>query len=359
MIAAGTPAKTTIELTLRGRVLAWLAALAIGAAWLGADPNARLAAAMLTTPLVVDFVAKRQRLHRVELRVAARRTVAGAPFTESVTAVHRGRRALRECQLLEARTMRTEAPALLPALLPDEPVRVELRQRSTQRGHLHTRVFQLVTSWPLGMFRARAAITVAADLVTEPARVALRVDLARAVADTEVAPRDRTQLPGPEFHSLREHVLDEDARAVHALRSATLATLVRRITHGRLPRTVGVVLDLRRAPGRAAGASRRFEWNLGAAATLLGQLRANGVQVRALVLAAATTDLLVQGPGREAELLTLLAEASPIAHRALPPETFAALRDLEHCFWIPAGGHHDAPELAALTGAVVIGRDRE
>jgi hypothetical protein len=67
----------------------------------------------------------------------------------------------------------------------------------------------------------------------------------------------------------------------------------------------------------------------------------------------------VQGPGREAELLTLLAEASPIAHRALPPETFAALRDLEHCFWIPAGGHHDAPELAALTGAVVIGRDRE
>lgn len=351
--------RTTLELTLRGRVLAWLAALAIGAAWLGADPNARLAAAMLATPLVVDLVAKHRRLHRTELRVGARRTIAGVAYTESVTVVNHGRRPLRECRIVEARTMRSEALALLPTLPPGTPVRVEVQQRSSHRGLLHQRVLQLVSHWPLGMFRTRASIAVAADLVTEPARVALRIDTPRAVADTEAAPRERTQLPGTEFHSLREHLPDEDARNVHALRSAALATLVRRVVHGRMPRTVGLVLDLRREPGRTSGASpRNFEWSLGAAATLLERLRANGVQVHTIVLAVATNELLVQGPGHECEFLTLLAAAAPAEHRTLPPETFAALRDLEHCYWIPAGGHR-APERTALNGIVVVEGERE
>ena len=352
---------TSIELTLRGRVLAWLAALAAGAAWLGGDPNARLAAAMLATPLLVDFIGKQRRLHQTELRVRARRTAVGTPFTESVTLTHRGRHPLRECLLAEPRTMRTEAPVLLPTLAPGVATRVELRQRSLQRSHVLERVFLLVSHWPLGMFRTRSVVSVAADLITEPARVPLQTDLVRAISDTEAAPRDRSQLPGPEFHSLREHQPEEDARAVHALRSAALGTLVRRVTHGRMPRQVGIVLDLRRPPGRALNQGlRRFEWSLGACATLLQLLRARDAEARVLVLAGEPADVLVQSPARATELLTLLAEASPSPHRTLPDELFATIRTLEHCFWIPAGAYLASPEFAAMPGPVtVVGGDYE
>ncbi len=346
---------TTLELTLRGRVIAWLAALAAGASWLGGDANARLAAAMLAAPLVVDLALKQRHLHRTGIRIAPRRTAAGAPFTESLTLVHHGRRPLRECLLLEPRTMRTEPPALLPSLRPLRPVRVEVRQRSVQRSHVLERVFVLVSQWPLGLFRTRSVVSVAADLVTEPARVSLQAELVRAVADTEAAPRERSQLPGPEYHSLREHLAEEDARAVHALRSASIGTLVRRVTVGRTPRTVGIVLDLRRPPGRSlAQGQRRFEWSLSACASLLHVLRASGAEAQVLVLAGEPARIHVRGPLQEGELLTLLAESTPSPHRTLPPDLFAALRALEHCFWIPAGAYLASPEFAAMPGHVTL-----
>jgi len=346
---------TSIELTLRGRVLAWLAALAGGAAWLGGDAHARLAAAMLATPLVVDLVAKQRRLHETGLSVAARRTAVGAAFLESVVVTHRGRVPLRECTLLEPRTMRSESPALLPTLRANVRTRVEIRQRSLQRSHVRERVFLLVSHWPLGMFRARAAVGVHADLVTVPARVALQLDLVRAIADTEFAARDRSQLPGPEFHSLREHLAEEDARAVHALRSASLGTLVRRITSGRKPRSVGIVLDLRRPPGRSQEhGARRFEWSLGACATLVHLVRARSAEARVLLLGTEPADIVVQGPGREEELLTRLAASSPSPHRPLPDGLFATIRQLDHCFWIQAAARAAAPELAAMPGQVTV-----
>jgi uncharacterized protein (DUF58 family) len=348
-------ASTSIELTLRGRVVAWLAALAAGASWLGDDTNARLAAALLAAPLLVDFVAKQRRLHKTTIRVGARRTVAGAVFTESLELVHNGRWPLRECLLTEPRTMRTEQPALLPTVPSGAPVRIEVRQRSWQRSHVLERVFLLVCHWPLGMFQTRSVVNVAADLVTEPARVTLQAELVRAIAETEAAPRDRSHADGPEFHSLREHQAGTDARAVHALRSATLGTLVARVTHGRMPRTVGIVLDLRRPPRRPLNQGhRRFEWSLGACASLLHELRTRGAEARVLVLAGEPADILVQGPARTAELLMLLAEASPTPHHVVPATLFATVQALEHCFWIPAGAYLAAPEFAAMPGTVTL-----
>jgi uncharacterized protein (DUF58 family) len=348
-------ANSTLELTLRGRVLAWLAALAAGASWLGGDANARLAAALLATPLVVDFVAKQRRLDRTEIHVAPRRTTAGAVFTESVQLTHRGRRPLRECMLAEPRTMRTEPAALLPELRAGEPCRVELRQRSPLRSHVLERVFVLVSHWPLGMFRTRSVVRVHSDLVTEPARVPLHPNLVPATDTSEWSADDRSPLPGPEFHSLREHQAEEDVRLVHALRSAALGTLVRRVNHGRLPRSVGIVLDLRRPPGRPLSqGQRRFEWSLGACATMLALLRARGSDALVLVLGEEPATIDVRGPLQERELLTLLAEAGPSPHRTLPPELFAAVQQMPHCFWIPAGAYLAAPEFAAMSGVVTL-----
>ena len=68
-----TPHSST-ELTSRGKVVLCLAGLAAGAAWIGGDENARLAAAMLAAPILIDFVAKQRRLHFTGVRLAARRS---------------------------------------------------------------------------------------------------------------------------------------------------------------------------------------------------------------------------------------------------------------------------------------------
>lgn len=352
---------STLEFTLRGRIVAWLAALAATAAWLGDNANARVAAAMLAAPLLIDFACKQRRLHETRIRVLARRTTAGAPFTERVTVEHTGRWRLRECMLAEPRTMRTEPPVLLPPLGPGQPTQASYRARSLQRSHVLERVFVLMSMWPLGMFRVRAIVPVVADLVTEPMRIPLAAEIVRAIAEREAAGIGQLPTPDAEFHSLREHVFGDDARAVHARRSASLGTLVRRVTYGRMPATVGLVLDLRRPPGRSLHqGTRRFEWSLAACASLVQRLRASSANVLVLAIDADPVTCLVQSDAQQAEFFTLLAEASPTPHRPLSPALFDALRKLEHCFWIPAGAYMASPEVAAMSGSVtVVGGDFE
>lgn len=344
-----------IELTHRGRVLAMLAGLAAAAAWLGDDANARLAAALLTAPLVVDFVTKQRHLQHTEVGVGTRHTAVGASFTERIVLTNRSTRPARECLLFEPRTMRVEPPILLTALLPHQPVRTSLRQRSLVRSHILERVFVLTSAWPLGLFRSRAVLVVPAELVTEPAPVPLRAELVHAIAERDAAHHLRTDVRGAEFHSLREHQPDEDARGVHALRSATAGTLVRRVLRGSLPRMAGIVLDLRRPPGRRLDQGiRRFEWSLGVCVSLVTHLRERGVDVMVLVIDNEPTRLLVRGPRQQAEFFTLLAEAAPVRHRAVPSDLFDELQRLEHCFWVPAGSFLASPEFAAMPGTVTL-----
>ena len=346
---------SSLELTPRGKAVVWLAVLAGGAAWLGDDENARVAAALLAAPVVVDFVAKQRRLHFTTIRVAPRTTMAGALYTERVCVEHRGRRPLRHCRMREPRTMRGEPAALLPTLTPFRSQPLELRQRSAVRSHVLERVFVLESEWPLGMFASRSVVSAAAELITEPARVPLRADVLDAAAEAESPPIDRAPLEGPEFYALREHTADEDARGVHALRSAALGTLVRRVTRGRTPATVGVVLDLRRAPGTPRGRGlRRCEWSLGACATLVEELLRRGSQARVLLVDATPELLDVHSPGQCTELMTLLAEASLSAHVAVPAPLLSEFETLTHSYWIAAGGFVQAPELRALPGDAVV-----
>ena len=208
---------------------------------------------------------------------------------------------------------------------------------------------------PWGCFHTRSIVSCETDLITEPARVALSGDVVDAAADAEAAPLDRSLLPGPEFLALREHQDSEDARGVHALRSASLGTLVRRVTRGRMPQQVGLVLDLRRPPRRHQGRGlRRFEWSLSACASLVEVFRGCGRDVRVLVLAEEPEQFDVRGPAQLTDLLTLLAEAGMARPHALPPDLLDAVQSLIHCYWIPAGGYHRAPEVRVLTGPVTM-----
>lgn len=342
----------TIELTLRGRILLLLVLMALAAAWMSGDGTARLAAALLAAPLFVDFVLKPRGLRHLQLWVGARRTSAGAPFVEEVAVQHKGRRPLRELLLREPRTGGRGDGALVELLRPGGSTRLPLAGRSNTRSHLLERVFEVSCSWPFAMLRVRAVLPVAAELVTEPARVPLGADVLRPAYEREMAPVDAVTLPGPEFHSLREYRDGEDARSVHALRSAALGSLVRTVTRGRMPREVGVVLDLRRPPCRPLllGA-RRFEWSLGAAASLLELLALRHVTAHVLVVASRSAQTVIDAPLKLQQFLTFLAEAAPSPHRTLDQSVQQALQHCEHCYWLAAGGHIDRAAMAR------VGRD--
>lgn len=351
-------AKTSIRFTLRGRVIGWLAVLATGAAWVGGDANARLAASLLAAPLLVDFLLKPRRLHAATLKVAPRRTIASALFVEHVSIEHGGRWPLRECLLLEPLTMRAEARSLLPPLPAGQPARIEIHARSKQRGRRLERTFVLATAWPLGLFRASAVVTGAAELLTEPARITIGADVTRRIVDRHSI-HDVARGPhGSEFHSLREQIVGEDARGVHARRSAAAGVLVRRVDHGSAPERVGIVLDLRRPPGSSRDRrSPRFEWGMSACATLVVELRRKGCSVRIFVVGDDIVERAVETFAAEREAMAMLAEATSVGHRTLPAEQLDALRRLEHCFWIPAGTRAAPTEIESLKTAITVVKD--
>lgn len=338
-----------LEITVRGRTMGLLALLATTGAWFTGDPVARLAASLLLGPLLVDLACKPWAIGRLRITFRPRRAVAGIPFTETLTVAHAGRRAMCELLLSEPRTMRSGALALVDRLASRSTAEVELACRATARGHLVERVVLAASGWPLGLFQVRAVLATPADLVIEPARVALSPEVLQALADRESAWTPQRRLPGDEFHALREYREGDDARAVHARRSAALGTIVCRVNIGRQPRDFGLVLDLRRAPDRStAPGPMHAERCLGLAASLVDALRADQNRLQVVVVGSRSVPLTVDGEAPRTKLLTLLAEAGTSAHRELEPAAFDSLRGAETVFWIPAGG-------AAVPGPETLG----
>lgn len=329
----------SLELTARGRTLGMLALMAAVGAWISGDPVARLAASMLLGPLLVDLACKPWSLGRIAISFRPRRAVAGIPFNETLTIEHPGLRPVREALLSEPRTMRSASLALVDRLRPRSRTEVELACRATARGHLVERVVLAASGWPFGLFRVRAVLTTAADLVIEPARIALSPEVLHALADRESAWTPHRRLPGDEFHALREYRDGDDARSVHARRSAALGTIVCRVNIGRQPRDFGLVIDLRRPAAAAVRTSpQHTERGLGLAASLLDALRPDSNRLHVVVIGSRAVPIAVDGEAARTKLLTLLAEAGTSPHRSTEAGAFDSLRGAETIFWIPAGG---------------------
>lgn len=345
--------RQSFETTARGRVVLALAAGSLLGAWLSGDANVRLAAGMLLAPVAVDFARKPRNLNGITVHVPPRRTVVGAPFRdELVLQLQRGQ-PVRDLLVAERRTR--GQPAFVAKLGTGARTTTVLGCVSGERSHLLERVFELRTEWPLGLFRVSATAVVATDFVTEPRRVPLRRDVVRAAAERQPSPHTRSHLPGDDFHALREHQPSEDARGVHALRSAALGSLVRTVVRGRLPRQIGIVLDLRRPPGRPLHQGRnRFEWSLSACATLLDEFRAAAATVHVFTIGTRTVHTVVQEQPQLRDLLTLFAELTASPHRPLEPHALLDLNGLETCYWIPAGGYHAQSEHSGLTVRIEV-----
>ena len=309
---------------------------------------------LLIATLLLQVLFQARRPERLRLHVGSRHTCAGQPFVEEIELQRPDTETpLRELTIHEPRTRSFRSEARIARLAPGERTRVELFCRSMYRGRRPRRRFEIETRYPLGLFGWRTTIEVESELITEPRRLEIPVELLRAALEGSPSHHSSDLLDGREYHSLREHAWSEDARRVHALRSASLGTLVRRVERGHRPRVLALVLDLRRAPGAELHLGQKlFEWKLSACATLLDELLRKGVHVHCLTLGAGEPSSdRIEDPSGARGFLAQLAGAAPCEHSAVDPKVFEELQDAESCYWIDAAGFRD-PGATELLGGV-------
>jgi uncharacterized protein (DUF58 family) len=339
--APGT--RTRLELMPRGRVVLVLLHLALAAAWLGEDDHARIAASLLATPLLVDLWTKLRNRPDVRLRIGPRRTIARAPYLEPVT-VEAGRSPVHALRFREPQTHVRDAGGMHVPFLPAGTSH-ELRSaaRSLRRGVVHERSFAGETAWPLGMFRWRIEVSVDARLLTEPARATLPPAILAALAAADAEARAGRRDGQDEFHALREYRDGEDARLVHARRSAALGEPVRRVLRGSPAPRCAVVVDLRRPPGMPPSfGRRRLEQELSRAAALADAIEARGLALLGYVIGNASTERTESAAGAPpTAFLEALAVARSADYRILVDDELAELDSVDTCFWLAAGGHED------------------
>ena len=248
--------------------------------------------------------------------------------------------------------------AIVETLGPARAVKVRLHSRSRRRGHARSRTFELETRYPFGFLSSHAEISVQAELVTEPARTELPRTTLLSLQRGELEPWENDQLGGWQFHSLREYALGEDVRSVHALRSATFGTLVRKEIRGQQQREVFIILDLRRPPGRLLHLGvRRLEWSLSACASLLDILTGSGVLVRCLAIDTHERFWTIESYNDELDFLTFLAVARPVQYRELGPDLLNEVRRRQ-VYWFPAGGCRASADMEALgCEAILVGAE--
>ena len=327
----------------RGRVVLVLLHLALAAAWLGEDDHARIAASLLATPLLVDLWTKLRHRPDVRLRLGPRRTVARAPFLEPVV-VEAGRSPVHALRLREPQTHVRDAGGLhVPFLAAGSTHELRNAARSIRRGVVRERTLQGETVWPLGMLRWRIELVLDARLLTEPARATLPPSVLAALAAADAEAKAGRRDGQDEFHALREYRDGEDARLVHARRSAARGEPVRRVLRGSPAPRCAVVVDLRRPPGMPPSfGRRRLEQELSRAAALADAVEARGLTLIGHVIGEAGTERCESAAGAPpTAFLEALAVARSASYRLLAERELEGLDEVDACFWLAAGGHED------------------
>lgn len=346
----------SLTLTYRGRVLLLLGFLSALAAFLSGDSSVRLAAAVLLAPFVVDLAWGGTRLPGLRMSIARRRTETGAPFEETVTlASVSTTRGVSDVHLREPRTETYGGGVFVPRLSPGHEITLGMASRTRMRGRYPQRVVVAVSHHPLGLFRRIAVLRSSHEMVSEPTRMPLPAHVLEALERPQVEALARDRRGDDEFYHMREYTPGEDARLVHALRSASSGLLVRRVLRSQQHPEACIVLDLRRAPGRSPRlGSRRLEWSLGATASLIDRMRARGTVITVLVLGTEETTVTIQNNTEAEDFLAFLAEARTTTHWQVSTQTLERLGQIEQCLWVPAGGFKATQDRAAMGDPVLV-----
>lgn len=347
---------TNLEVTYGGRVLLLLGVLATFAAWIHKGDSVRLASAILLAPILVDLLWGGFRLPPMRLIMRRRRTESGAPFVETFTLKNLSpRRAIVDLHVREPRTDTYAGGLFIHHLDPEQSEGLQVPARTRTRGRTYVRSVVAVSSYPLGLIRRSAVLRAESELVSEPSRIPLPGHVLNALERDNSEETTLISTGEDEFHSLRDYVVGEDARLVHAMRSAATGTLVRRVLYNQQQREACLILDMRRPPGRSARlGSRRLEWSLGATATIIDAMDLESMTLTCLVIGHTDERWVLNTPERSEDFLAYLAEARPVVHRPLSPDFLANVKGFETCLWVPAGGFKASVDRASIDEPVLV-----
>lgn len=345
-----------LEITPLGGVSLLLFHLSTGAGLLAGDQTAQLAASLLFAPIFVDVLDKFRNRPRYEIAAGPRRIEARRPFHDTVRLRSLGN-TLRGLRIRPDDGAGAAGTQLVDRVAAHEETDVAVRCRGTRRGIYRERRFRVYSAYPLGLWNWRIDSRVDAPLIVEPAREVLPQSLRRALEGARARPLVLAPAGEPEFHALRELRAGEDARRVHARRSAALGYPVTRVDRplGDLQWTV--ILDLRRPPGAPEGwAKRPFEIQLGRAAKLLDESLTHGIELQFLVIGEDVSEHRVADQASARDVLTLLAGAQTVPHHSVDAldEHLRKIRD--QLVWISAAGCQDSVVRRATesTDALVV-----
>jgi uncharacterized protein (DUF58 family) len=288
------PANTVrITLTPRGKIVGTLLFLTAWAAFVGAEPTARTATALLAAVLIADRVARFGPRPRLAVMASTHplRLRPGTTADEPLVLVDLGGRGLDGLSISDRKMGRGQDPAWIERLPARGQVPFRNAIRARRRGVVRERPFEITSEWPFGLWRTSVIVPCAVPVLVEPSRQLADVDALLAGAPTSAgrratdgrSSRPARDDPAGEFHALRETRGGEDVRRIHALRSAALGVPVTRLH--RAPRQrpdLDVLLDLRLAPGTSAthpAVVARLERDLGTVATLCDLAAAGAIQL--------------------------------------------------------------------------------
>lgn len=333
--------KRSVTLTARGQLCILLISLTGAAALMTGDDHARLATSVLVAILLTDLIKKKFCAPRLLLRAEERRTHAGRVFRDHLLLCNEsavfGARHLR---ISEPRTTTVAGDIYVEDLPAGERMRVALTARCRHRSRIRRRVFVLQSTHPFGMLKQRQVLEIDVDLIVEPSRLSqLPAPTPRADRENELIYLSN-QPGGNDFHSLREYRTGDDARHVHARRSAALAQLVTRVVEGSGPRSASVILDLRRLPGEAVlQDSRKFEQAMRTVATMIDDARASGCRLHLTVVDhREEREVTIDSAEQARDFLTFLSECRSVAYRPLGHAVLDSFREDPAAVWIQAGG---------------------
>ncbi|UJR86506.1 DUF58 domain-containing protein [Sandaracinus amylolyticus] len=183
------------------------------------------------------------------------------------------------------------------------------RRVPSKRGVLVLSRFRLSTRYPFGLFEKWRLVDDRAELLVYPALVPVVAPTlpAGARAEDRASPR---RGPGTEPANLREYRAGDEARSVHARRSAALGRLVVRERERESGARLSIVLDNARPAGLDDGAwSGAFELAVSRAASLAERALAHGSSVDVLTRSGGSP--VVLGGGAPDPILRYLALLAP------------------------------------------------
>ncbi|MCP4643788.1 MAG: DUF58 domain-containing protein [bacterium] len=296
-----------------GQVFILIGLLVLLAAWNTGTNLYYLVFAGLASFILLSWPLSKWNVRRLELRCTAPDAVHRCDAFAVSARIENSRRFFPSVSIrVERADRRGESSGYVLTIPPGQAAQFPITERCEKRGVFPLPEFDLVSTFPFGLFECRKRVRAPGEIVVYPRVVAARTALVERARSRGPAPRV-AHGDGDDFFSLREYQPGDDLRYVAWRVSARLGELMVREFDQQANKSVLFAFDSRYDSG-IDGFEEHFEKTIEVLASLAVTLLNRRYHVALLT----ATDYVQEddGPAQTLKLLDALARVEPD-----PPET--------------------------------------